>query len=89
MFLELAHTKLDIFNVAKAFVLDCYRQTKSFPPEEKFDPVHPQSEKFAVVSFQTPEQVVFDAITLQEAAAEYKLAKPVDVVGRHESHSGP
>ena len=36
MFLELAHTKIDIFNVAKAFVLDCYRQTKSFPPEEKF-----------------------------------------------------
>jgi len=36
MFLELSHTKLDVFNVAKAFVLECYRETKSFPPEEKF-----------------------------------------------------
>ena len=36
MFLELAHTKLDIFNVAKTFVLECYRETKSFPAEEKF-----------------------------------------------------
>ena len=36
MFLELAHTKLDVFNVSKAFVLACYRETKAFPPEEKF-----------------------------------------------------
>ncbi len=36
MFLELSHTKLDVFNAAKAFVLECYRETKSFPPEEKF-----------------------------------------------------
>lgn len=36
MFLELSHTKLDIFKVAKEFVLACYRETKSFPTEEKF-----------------------------------------------------
>lgn len=36
MFLELAHTKLDIFSVSKAFVLLCYKETKSFPTEEKF-----------------------------------------------------
>lgn len=36
MFLELSHTKLDIFKVAKEFVLACYRETKSFPAEEKF-----------------------------------------------------
>src|SRR5260221_1619103 len=36
MFLELAHTKLDVFKVTKIFVLSCYRETKSFPPEEKF-----------------------------------------------------
>jgi four helix bundle protein len=36
MFLELAHTKLDVFVVSKAFVLSCYKETKSFPSEEKF-----------------------------------------------------
>ena len=36
MFLELSHTKLDVFSVSKAFVLACYRETKSFPYEEKF-----------------------------------------------------
>ena len=36
MFLELAHTKLDVFQVTKTFVLSCYRETKSFPTEEKF-----------------------------------------------------
>ena len=36
MFLELAHTKLDVFSVSKAFVLACYKETKSFPSEEKF-----------------------------------------------------
>ena len=36
MFLELAHTKLDVFVVSKALVLSCYKETKSFPPEEKF-----------------------------------------------------
>jgi four helix bundle protein len=36
MFLELSHTKLDVFKVSRAFVLDCYRQTKSFPADERF-----------------------------------------------------
>ena len=39
MFLELSHTKLDIFKVSKSFVLNCYRETKTFPPEEKFGSV--------------------------------------------------
>jgi four helix bundle protein len=36
MFLELAHTKLDISKATKNFVLACYKETKSFPSEEKF-----------------------------------------------------
>ena len=36
MFLELSHTKLDVFSVTKEFVLTCYRETKSFPQEERF-----------------------------------------------------
>jgi hypothetical protein len=36
VFLHLAHTKLDVFDASKQFVLECYRVTKSFPSEEKF-----------------------------------------------------
>ena len=36
MFLELSHTKLDVFNVSKALTLACYQETKLFPSEEKF-----------------------------------------------------
>lgn len=36
MFLELSHMKLDVFKVSKQFVLSCYKETKSFPTEEKF-----------------------------------------------------
>lgn len=36
MFLELAHTKLDVFVVSRSFVLACYKETKSFPSDEKF-----------------------------------------------------
>lgn len=36
MFLDLAHTKLDVFKVTKEFVLSCYKETKSFPSEERF-----------------------------------------------------
>ena len=36
MFLELAHTKLDVFQAANQFVLVCYKETKSFPQEERF-----------------------------------------------------
>lgn len=36
MFLQLAHTKLDVFKTSRQFVLECYRATKKFPTEEKF-----------------------------------------------------
>lgn len=36
MFLELAHTKLDIFKASKSFVLECYKLTKAFPAEERY-----------------------------------------------------
>jgi four helix bundle protein len=36
MFLELKHTTLDVFKVAREFVLACYKETKNFPAEEKF-----------------------------------------------------
>ena len=36
MFLQLSHTKLDVFQVSKQLALECYRVTKSFPSEEKF-----------------------------------------------------
>jgi four helix bundle protein len=36
MFLELSHTKLDVFAVAKQFVLLCYKETRNFPQEERF-----------------------------------------------------
>ena len=36
MFLELAHTKLDVFKVSREFALSCYKETKLFPNEEKF-----------------------------------------------------
>lgn len=36
MFLELSHTKLDVFNVSKEFVLTCYKETISFPSDERF-----------------------------------------------------
>ena len=36
MFLQLAHTKLDVFETSKQFVLECYRVTKNFPADEKF-----------------------------------------------------
>ncbi len=36
MFLELSHTKLDVFKVTKEFVLSFYKEAKAFPPEEKF-----------------------------------------------------
>ena len=36
MFLELAHTKLDVFKVTREFVLNSYKETKGFPVDEKF-----------------------------------------------------
>lgn len=36
MFLNLDHTRLDVFSVTKEFVLVCCREIREFPPEEKF-----------------------------------------------------
>ncbi len=36
MFLQLAHTKLDIFQCSRELTLSCYRLTKQFPDLEKF-----------------------------------------------------
>lgn len=36
MFLQLSHTKLDVFQVSRQLVLECYKITKNFPSEEKF-----------------------------------------------------
>jgi four helix bundle protein len=36
MFLDLAHTKKDVFLSSKQFTLECYRITKDFPSEERF-----------------------------------------------------
>ena len=36
MFLQLAHTKLKVFQLSKQLALECYRITKDFPNEEKF-----------------------------------------------------
>lgn len=36
MFLHLSHTKLDLFQLSKTLVLECYKSTRAFPPEERF-----------------------------------------------------
>lgn len=36
MFLQLAHTKLNVFQYSKSLALECYRITKLFPQEERF-----------------------------------------------------
>lgn len=36
MFLELAHTNLDVFKVSREFTLLCYKEIKGFPSEERF-----------------------------------------------------
>jgi len=36
MFLQLAHTKLNIFQFSQQLALECYKITKMFPSEEKF-----------------------------------------------------
>lgn len=36
MFLSLNHQKLNIYNVSRSFVLECYRLTKILPSDEKF-----------------------------------------------------
>jgi four helix bundle protein len=36
MFLQLAHTKLNVYQFSKELALECYRVTKKFPSDEKF-----------------------------------------------------
>ena len=36
MFLTLNHQKLDIYQVSRSFVFECYRMTKTLPPEERY-----------------------------------------------------
>jgi four helix bundle protein len=36
MFLNLKHTEFEIYSVTRKLVMECYKVTKSFPPEEKF-----------------------------------------------------
>lgn len=36
MFLHLAHTKLEVLKISREFVLNCYKETKMFPNDEKF-----------------------------------------------------
>jgi four helix bundle protein len=36
MFLQLAHTKLDVYKFSQELALGCYQITKKFPNEEKF-----------------------------------------------------
>ncbi len=36
MFLTLNHQKLDVYNVSKEFVFECYKLTKALPSEERF-----------------------------------------------------
>ena len=37
MFLQLAHTKLDVFAAGKNLVLSCYKISKLLPPDERFN----------------------------------------------------
>ena len=36
MFLQLAHTRLDVFNFSQELTLECYKLTKLLPDHEKF-----------------------------------------------------
>ncbi|MFZ1612205.1 MAG: four helix bundle protein [Chitinophagales bacterium] len=36
MFLELGHTKLQVYTITKKFVSDCYKATAKFPNDEKY-----------------------------------------------------
>jgi four helix bundle protein len=36
MFLQLAHTKLNVYQFSQELALECYRVTKRFPSDEKF-----------------------------------------------------
>ena len=36
MFLQLGHTKLEVYTASRQLALECYKLTKTFPPEERF-----------------------------------------------------
>jgi hypothetical protein len=36
MFLQLAHTKLDVYQFSQELALECYKITKLFPSDEKY-----------------------------------------------------
>lgn len=36
MFLDLSHTKLNVYTCTKELTIECYRITKGFPPDEKY-----------------------------------------------------
>ena len=36
MFLQLAHTKLEVYSASRQLILECYKQTQLFPAEERF-----------------------------------------------------
>ena len=36
MFLQLAHTKLNVYQFSQELALECYRVTKQFPSDERF-----------------------------------------------------
>src|SRR5450432_2364112 len=36
MFLQLAHTKLNVYQFSQALALECYKITRKFPADEKF-----------------------------------------------------
>ena len=36
MFLQLSHTRLDVYKQSQILALECYKITKLFPPDEKF-----------------------------------------------------
>jgi four helix bundle protein len=36
MFLQLAHTNLNVYQFSRTLVLECYKLTRQFPNEEKF-----------------------------------------------------
>ncbi|HZW71450.1 MAG TPA: four helix bundle protein [Hanamia sp.] len=36
MFLQLAHTKLNVYQFSQELALECYRVTKKFPADERF-----------------------------------------------------
>lgn len=39
MFLSLKHRELDIYGMVRRLVMECYKVTRSFPPDERFNMV--------------------------------------------------